>query len=102
MDQHTSFALLTIPTLPRTLRPAVEELINQCLSPSEIAFEDPDFADPFMKWTRVPGGVSCKQILDGTESELKDLGRRLSQLADTHGFSYSMRPAKLVDLALAG
>ncbi|MDO4911729.1 MAG: hypothetical protein Q3972_08315 [Corynebacterium sp.] len=98
-SREHAYVLLNIPRLPLSLRPVIEDVLFDTLSPSEVAAEA--IFDAFMTWTRVPGGVSCKEILDAPESELADLEFHLQLLADRHGFEFSMRPARMQDLLMA-
>lgn len=98
-------AVLTITGLPVRLRRVIERALVICLRsdlPPAPAGTDPLTADFFTRWTRdsaptdsaatdaaAPAGgatVRCRQVVTGTEAELKALRRVLGELAADNGF----------------
>lgn len=97
LDTHS--AVLTVSALPRALRAHVERAMAVCLrsEPAEAPTgTDPLAAEWFTRWERDRGvekhyAVRCRQVITGTQAELRALERVLGGLAAEHGFDVGLR-----------
>lgn len=90
-------AVLSVDALPRTLRPAVEELMYRhipSVSELEIPGIDPLEATWFTRWERspaMPGTLCTRQVLTGLNDELSAFSAALDALRRTHSFDAELR-----------
>lgn len=88
-------AVLSITGMPRALRPRVETAMVLCIpSDSELSYAgaDPLTAEWFTAWQRCEDAadgprIACRQMITGTDEELRRLRTVVENLARNHGFT---------------
>ncbi|MHA2789445.1 hypothetical protein ACXZ66_09905 [Corynebacterium sp. S7] len=94
-------SVLTISNMPVQLRPQVEELMEQCLSPAEPeTYPGADIWDMqwFTRWqpdrtTFGARGVRCREVITASREETDRFVHALESLACAHGFTVSVERA---------
>ncbi|WP_018296525.1 hypothetical protein [Corynebacterium lubricantis] len=94
-------SVLTISNMPVQLRPHVEELMAEYLSPAESEpFPGADIWDMqwFTRWqpdrtTFGARAVRCREVITASRDETERFGHALESLACAHGFDASVERA---------